>query len=136
MQSLSIDILNKLCTTTKLAEMKDGVNTLFETGREVFCIINEVLTSSLSGWTLSNYGWLSAKLSISPKRGTSVFVNNLKFSNYLMHVKNWKFELGFGGEALERLGNILIWNGPNCHKQIEKDDCRDAHGKAILRRTL
>ena len=110
LQFLSIDILNQLCKSDKLAKMKSEINTLFKTGREVFCIINKLLTSPLSEWKKSsNYDWLNIKLAVNPKRGTSVFVNNLRFSNYMNHVKNWRFELEFGGEALERLGNILVY---------------------------
>lgn len=112
LQSLSIDTLNQLCKTNKLAKMKDEINTLFKTGREVFCIINELLTLPLTKWTKSsNYDWLSVKLALNPKRGTSIFVVTQRFLKYFEYVRNWKFEfeLELGRDVWERLGNTFLY---------------------------
>jgi len=112
LQSLSIDTLNQLCKTNKLAKMKDEINTLFKTGREVFCIINELLTVPLTKWTKSsNYDWLSVKLALNPKRGTSIFVVNQRSLKYFEYVRNWKyeFELELGRDVWERLGNVFLY---------------------------
>jgi hypothetical protein len=100
LQSLSQEILDKAWPNIH-GEMAKGVRTLFDTGREVFCIINRYLmpTSAGSGAGYvplppTNYSWLPAFVTVSEEKpGTSINIIDKRFEKYFRAVEQWTFVL-------------------------------------------
>lgn len=84
---LTVDLLNKL------EELREVTTTFISTGREIFCIIDEPLSSQMSNL---NYFWVPGYSDLSiirKKTGKSKKVINERFAEYLAFVENWKYEI-------------------------------------------
>jgi hypothetical protein len=101
LQSLTQETFDKIYPKI-LSEMKKEIITLFDTGRESFCIINRYMVPSpIPGQSIAivqypptNYAWLPAIVSVNEeKRGTSITVMDKRFEKYLEKVEEWSFIL-------------------------------------------
>jgi hypothetical protein len=90
-------------------EMPKEIGTLFDTEREVFCIINQHMVPSPTatggkGWVVpppTNYDWLPATIGVIPvKQGTSINVIDKRFEKYFETVGQWSFILNLYEEPL------------------------------------
>ena len=104
MQSFSQEQYDKI--QQKVAEMRESVSSMIETGREIFCIINSQFNptpppGSGKGYVMdshdfppSNYDWLPAPIYIDAKKtGDSIFLKNPRFEHYFDSIHNWRFEI-------------------------------------------
>lgn len=108
LQSLSQEVFDK--TWSKIQEeMTNEVRTLFDTDREVFCIINRYLMPTLlpvsgGGYVApppTNYSWLPAFVTVDgEKPGTSINVIDKRFEKYFKAVGQWTFILDLYKEPL------------------------------------
>jgi hypothetical protein len=101
LQSLTQEIFDKIYPKISL-EMRKEIATLFDTDREVFCIINQYMIPSTApgqgkGYVRpppTNYDWLPAIVSTNvEKPGTSIALIDKRFEKYLEKVEQWSFIL-------------------------------------------
>jgi hypothetical protein len=101
LQSLGQEAFDKIYAKIQF-EMKKEIMTLFDTGREAFCIINrQMIPSRLPGQVVSpvpypptNYAWLPTIVTVNEeKRGTSITIIEKRFEKYLAKVEEWGFIL-------------------------------------------
>lgn len=103
LQTLSQSLFDRLQDLDggKLLNIQKEIRTIFETGREVFCIINEWLQRSpIPGTPIiafsyphNNYDWLFVFPHLEKKSGTSVRVVKERFSEYIKLVSEWHYEI-------------------------------------------
>ena len=109
LQSLTQDVYDKI--RVKIGRMKEAITTVFNTDREIFCIMNKLTypspaprppgTSVFKGLVIppgyalpTNYDWLPITMKISDrKKGTSINLHNLGFDWYFECVDKWGFEI-------------------------------------------
>ena len=100
LQSLSREVFDK--TWPKIqGEMAKGVRTLFDTGREVFCVVSQYLTHTPAGSGAAyvplpptNYSWLPVLVTIAEEKpGTSINIIDKRFEKYCKAVEQWTFVL-------------------------------------------
>jgi hypothetical protein len=109
LQSLNQKILDTFYL--KIAGMRESIKTIWETKREIFCIMDsqiflsptrEVYPKSGKGFVVltdpniiykySNYSWLPFGINLyTNKRGTYIEICDKRFEKYLNLVKEWKF---------------------------------------------
>ncbi len=122
MQSLSQEYYDQI--QNKIREMRESINILIDTDREVFCIINKIMRHSppprLLGETVprtinpfyvypTNYDWLPASISFdSKKSGSYVSLLNTRFKNYFELVHEWNFEMSFSTETIPEVVRSLL----------------------------
>jgi len=98
LQSLTQDIFNQ--NEEKILGLREPVDTLFQTDREVFCILNKqiwsnkkVYTSMDNYYVPSNYYWLPEILINNKRNGTSINVIDTRFNRYFECVDKWELEI-------------------------------------------
>jgi hypothetical protein len=105
--SLTQEIYDKI--QTKICEMREPIATVFNTDREIFCIMSKVIQPSpppRSSRTIilsvpnpeyvppTNYEWFPVNILINDqKTGTSFNVCNERFSKYFQFVHRWDLEI-------------------------------------------
>lgn len=108
LQSLTQVIFDKIYSKIS-GEMSKEIGTLFDTEREVFCIINQHMvpsptTTGGKGWVVpppTNYDWLPATIGVIPvKQGTSINVIDKRFEKYFETIGQWSFILNLYEEPL------------------------------------
>ena len=89
--------------------MRESISAIIETGREIFCILNKVITpspppvlpgehryKSINFFQVdpTNYDWLPRGLILEDKKsGDYISLRNLRFKNYFSFVHKWVFEI-------------------------------------------
>jgi len=117
LQTLTQDIYNKI--SHKVSNMKRAIVTVFETQREIFCIMNnpmrpitqEILRNKQTGKLVpyivssnTNYDWLPINIEVNNRlKGTSIDLCNPRFEKYFQWVDSWNLEISmyYGREAAE-----------------------------------
>lgn len=119
LQSLTQDLYDKV--QMKIRGMKEPITTVFNTNREIFCIINKLIHPSPPPRPLgtpikrtirvgyvspTNYDWLPVKIEINDqKTGTSINVHNHRFDTYFEFVKRWNLTISLGMKS--GLGGLI-----------------------------
>ena len=111
LQSLTQEMYDKIWL--KIRRMKELISTVFETEREIFCIIGSLIyppqkgkkglkaSYPVSPW---NYDWLPVGIEIRKRlKGTSINVSNHRFDKYFRYVDRWGFEIELNPKNLIRL---------------------------------
>jgi len=108
MQSLTQRIYDKIQTTVHA--IKESINTVLNTNREVFCIMDKLITPSPTrsppgapvfkpirvGYVSTNYDWLPIGIDVScQKTGSSIIMYDTRFAKYLELIDRWNFEIDF-----------------------------------------
>jgi len=110
LQSLTQGVYDKI--QMNIRQMKESITTVFNTEREIFCVMNKLIHPSpvprpfgapvdkgrgiVSAGYVSptNYDWLPAKIEVSDrKKGTSINLHNNRFDGYFGCVDRWIFEI-------------------------------------------
>lgn len=89
----------------KIQRAREEIDTLLETGREIFCLINEPFLPILrngepKAWLArapSNYFILPSYPTVTRKEGTSKIVVSRRFRPYMDQVEKWSYELSGSG---------------------------------------
>lgn len=76
LRSLTQSVLTALANTGKLSELRSPLQTLIRTGRNVYCVIQPLVTEipklgesrSVKGGHATNYSWMPYKLQLSNKK--------------------------------------------------------------------
>ena len=117
LQSLTQKVYDKI--EARISRMEESITTIFNTDREIFCIMKEVIhpsptpTPPGTGKGLvvvdyvrpSNYDWLPATIKTRKrKEGSSIYVANNRFERYFQCVDKWNLEISL---SFERLQDIL-----------------------------
>lgn len=114
LQSLTQDVYDKI--QMKIRGMEESITTVFNTDREIFCIMNKLIHPSPAprppgapvyksirvGYVSpTNYDWLLVKIKVSDrKRGTSTNLRYHRFDKYFECVDRWNFEINISiGES-------------------------------------
>jgi hypothetical protein len=113
LQSLTQETYDKI--QTKISEMKDPINTIFNTNREIFCIMNKLMVPSPPshppgtpffkpirlGNVSTNFDWLPTRIEASPqKTGSSMFIHDHRFEKYFQFIDQWNFEINLSPQTL------------------------------------
>ena len=114
LQSLTQDVYDKI--QMKIRQMKESITTVFDTDREIFCIVNKLIypspTPRLHGKKTiradyvspTNYDWFPITIKISDrKKGRSIHVSDHRFDRYFQWVDKWKFEISASPKPQELL---------------------------------
>jgi len=107
LQSLTQDVYDKI--QMKILRMRESITTVFNTDREIFCIMNECIYPSpaprppgasafksirVGPSPPTNYDWLPVRIEVSDrKKGTSINLHNHRFNWYFECVNKWDFEI-------------------------------------------
>jgi hypothetical protein len=94
--SLSQEVFDQI--TDKPSEIRSQIQTVFKTGRSVWCIIEKLLKPSRGGWVEgygpTSYDWLFVYPKIKEVvEGLTVQVVDKAFAPYLEKVKRWNMEI-------------------------------------------
>jgi len=111
LQSLTQEIYDKI--QTKIYSMKEPINTVFNTNREIFCIMSKLMLPSLApilqtttpGYiSPTNYDWLPVRIGVdSQKTGSSIIIRDRRFEKYFESVDRWNFEISISPATLSDL---------------------------------
>jgi len=136
LQSLTQEVYDK--THKTIRGMKESIMTVFNTDREIFCIMNKLIHQSppATGFkgrrfvpidslsvSLSNYDWLPIRIEISErKKGTSIDVSDHRFDRYFQCVDEWKLEISqsFGHNIPDMLNYLAYELVPIAENRSEK----------------
>jgi len=101
LQSLTQEIYDKI--QTKIRDMNEPIRTVFNTNREIFCIISKLVVPSehlllraMKPEYISptNYDWLPIKIYLScQKTGTSINICDNRFQKYFDYIDRWNIEI-------------------------------------------
>jgi len=104
LQSLTQDVYDKI--QMKIRGMQVSITTVFNTDREIFCIMNKCIYPSpiprphgkrsirADYVSPTNYDWLPVRIEVSDrKKGTSINLHNRRFDWYFECVDKWNFEI-------------------------------------------
>jgi len=104
LQSLTQDVYNKI--QRQIRGMKESITTVFNTDREIFCVMNKLIhrsptprpygkrTIRADYVSPTNYDWLPVRIKVSDrKKGTSINLHNHRFDWYFECVNKWDFEI-------------------------------------------
>lgn len=115
MQSLTQELFDKLFDkdSNKLLNARKEIKTFFDTGREIFCIINKYITRShvpgqpktfaADVYIHHNYDWLFLPIELKSKAGTSIVLKDERFKDYLKNVGKWDYEIELAEEAIKQM---------------------------------
>lgn len=118
LQSLTQEVYDK--TQMKIRRMNEPITTVFNTDREVFCIMNKLILPSPPprrpgeprfkairlGYVSTNYDWLPMTIEVnSQKKGTSINVHDLRFATYFEFVERWNLTISVGTKS--GLGGLI-----------------------------
>lgn len=127
LQSLSQKILNRI--QDKIMKLQEPINRVLSTNREIFCIMNNIITISYmqrhqylekigllmpinssqphrrsSLYLPSNYDWLRNRIRLNSKKsGTSIIIVNHRFDRYFQVVNKWAFTIDLRMKDYENL---------------------------------
>jgi len=107
LQSLTQKVYDKI--QTKIREMKVSIDTVFNTNREIFCIMSKLMIPSppprrpgephfkaiMPDYVSpTNYDWLPTRIEVnSQKMGTSIIIRDHRFDKYFERIDKWNFEV-------------------------------------------
>lgn len=106
MQSLTQKVYDKI--QMKIRDMKESISTIFKTKREIFCIMNKLITPSpaprapgpvfksirLGPPPPTNYDWLPTEIEIDDRKsGSSIALHDDEFEKYFEYVDRWNLTL-------------------------------------------
>lgn len=123
MQSLTQKDYDKI--QSKIKEMRDSIRTIIDTGREVFCVINELIYpspprvrpgepvhKSIDPWYVfpTNYDWLPARIDLNSQKkgGNRIFLRNSRFQNYFELIYKWNFEISLAMDTVPDLARSFL----------------------------
>jgi hypothetical protein len=113
LQSLTQEMYDKV--QTKIREMRESIFTVFNTNREIFCIMNKLMIPSppprrpgephfkaiMSDYVSpTNYDWLPTRIEVnSQKTGTSIITCDHRFDKYFERIGKWNFEVSISPQT-------------------------------------
>lgn len=116
MQSLNQETYDKI--VDRIRDMFDSISTILDTGREIFCILNSILTPSpppiipgkprfksiiFNVAPPINYDWLPARLDLDNKKsGDFISLQNPRFNDYFKLIHKWVFEISLFADSVRQ----------------------------------
>ena len=119
LQSLTQDVYDQI--HEKILRMKESITTVFNTDREVFCIMNKCIYPSPTPLHVlgivtadyvppTNYDWLPVRISVSDrKKGTSIDLHNRRFEWYFECVDKWDSTIEISTDTLTNLLGMFLY---------------------------
>ncbi len=119
LQSLTQDVYDKI--QVKIRRMQESITTVFNTDREIFCIMNKCIYPSPTPLHVlgivtadyvppTNYDWLPVRISVSDrKKGTSIDLHNHRFEWYFECVDKWDSTIEISTETSTNLLRMLFY---------------------------
>lgn len=108
MQSLNQEIYDKI--QTKIRDMNESIRTVFNTNREIFCIINNLIIPSTSLLlkamtpnyvSPTSYDWLPVNIYLNhQKTGTSINICDHRFQKYFSYIDRWNIEISMSQQTI------------------------------------
>lgn len=123
MQSLTQEVYDKV--KTKIYGMKEMITAVFNSNREIFCIMNKLMIPSppprrpgethFKGITPgyvspTNYDWLPTRIEINDrKRGSSINLFNHRFGRYFECIDKWDLTISLSSENLAEIITAFMY---------------------------
>jgi hypothetical protein len=124
LQSLTQETYDKI--QRKICEMKESINIVFDTNREIFCIMNKLIEPSpppsrpgeprfkairLGYVSPTNYDWLPMTIEVSSqKKGTSINICNPIFEKYFELIDRWNLEITISPQTIRDVIGTLRYS--------------------------
>jgi len=115
LQSLTQETYDEI--QTKISDMNEPIRTVFNTNREIFCIISKLIVPSGSLLlkamrpdyvSPTNYDWLPIRIYLNcQKTGTSISICDHRFQKYFDYIDRWNIEISMSQQTIaEFLANL------------------------------
>ena len=149
LQSLTQDVYDQI--HNKIHRMKESITTVFNTDREIFCIMNKCIypspISALGGTATirisnhvppTNYDWFPVRIEVSDrKKGTSIDLHNRRFEWYFECVDKWNLTIEISTATTQDSLKALLYNiVPIATNKSKKTIAGSLKRQTIIDRTI
>lgn len=108
LQSLTQETYDKI--QTKIRDMNEPIRTVFNTNREIFCIISKLIVPSVSLLVKAmtpdyvsptSYDWLPIRIYLNcQKTGMSISICDHRFQKYFDYIDRWNIEISMSQQTI------------------------------------